>query len=164
MMRVGLVFDEGENFMKKLFCISLILCIFISLSGCAASNIGIHSLFGKDISLHQPMEEISLIEFGYSPWDENQIIYELSETEQEAFLGSLLSLKCHKRSSPSGHHGALYIQITYDDGSVEILGSSSLRYISGEHEEHDGWYYLMEEDLYTLFSEYTDLSALPYWK
>ena len=31
-------------------------------------------------------------------------------------------------------------------------------------EEHDGWYYLVEEDLYELFSQYTDLSSFPYWE
>ena len=122
----------------------------------------IHFLFAKKISLHQPEKEICQIDFGYSPWDENLIIHSLNETEFETFLKSMLDLRCYKRSSPSGHRGSLYVQITYYDGAVEILGSGSLRYISSELEEHDGWYYLMEKDLYKLFFEYTDLSGLPY--
>lgn len=150
--------------MKKTICVLFVLCILFSLTGCADKSFSIGPLFGKEIALHRPAEEISQIEFGYSPWDEDLIIYKLDEEEHEAFLVSLLDLKLFKRSSPSGHHGALYVQITYSDGSVEILGSSSLRYTSGETEDHDGWYYLMEEDLYELFSQYTDLSALPYQK
>ena len=142
--------------------ILFILSLFVFALWLVCSNI--HLLFAKNISIHQPAEEISQIEFGYSPRGENLIIYELDETEHMLFLDSLLALKRFKRSSPSGHHGSLYVQITYNDGSVEILGSSSLRYMSGELEEHDGWYYLMEDDLIKLFSKYTDLSKLPYWE
>ena len=144
--------------LRRLFILSL----FVLALWFVCSNI--HLLFAKNISIHQPIEEICQIEFGYSPWDENLVIYKLDATEHDMFIASLLELKCFKRSSPSGHHGSLYVQITYYDGSVEILGSSSLRYMSGKQEEHDGWYYLMEEDLYELFSQYTDLSKFPYWE
>ena len=48
MMRGGLVFDEGENFMKKLFCISLILCILVlSITSCAAPEDEIVASLGE---------------------------------------------------------------------------------------------------------------------
>lgn len=132
-----------------LFVVLLVVCIL------SANNI---SHRNNRVVLHQAREAIVNIELGYSPWRENEIIYSLDKDEFDVFLNALDNLKCYKNSSPRGEHGSLYIQITYIDNSIEILGSSSFRYMSSEIEEHDGWHYLLEEDLFALFSQYLDLT------
>ena len=112
----------------------------------------------EKISLRQPDSEINQIDLGYSPWRENKIIYTLEPDEFDGFLNELCSINLRKNTSPKGEYGTLYVQITYSDGAVEILGSLSCFYFTEDTKQHDGWYYLLEDDLYSLFSKYVNLS------
>lgn len=112
----------------------------------------------KQLTLMQPDVEIKQIDLGYSPWRENKIIYTLKPGEFDEFLNELRSIKLRKNTSPKGEYGTLYVQITYSDGAVEILGSLSCFYFTEDTKQHDGWYYLLEDDLYSLFSKYVNLS------
>lgn len=112
----------------------------------------------EKISLRQPDSEINQIDLGYSPWRENKIIYTLEPDEFDGFLNELRSINLRKNTSPKGEYGTLYVQITYSDGAVEILGSLSCFYFTEDTKQHDGWYYLLEDDLYSLFSKYVNLS------
>lgn len=123
---------------------------------------GVRFLSSKKISLHQPEEEIAKIELGYSPWYEDRILYTLDKEEYDVFLESLTKIRWFKSTSPQGDIGSLHVQITYSDDSVEMIGVYSSCYKSAGIHDHGGWYYIPEEDLYELFSNYCDLSALPY--
>ncbi len=141
---------------KVIWLLAIVLLVVCILS--------VNSIFRRNnrVVLHQAREAIVNIELGYSPWRENRIIYSLEKDEFDVFLDALDKLKCYKNSSPRGEHGSLYIQITYIDDSIEILGSSSFRYMSPQIEDHDGWHYLLEEDLYALFSQYLDLTPFSF--
>lgn len=107
----------------------------------------------------QPDPAIKQIDLGYSPRRENKIIYTLEPDEIDEFLNELRSIKLRKNTSPKGEYGTLYVQITYSDGAVEILGSLSCFYFKENTKQHDGWYYLLEDELYSLFSKYVRISA-----
>ena len=115
----------------------------------------------EKLSLRQPDNEIKQIDLGYSPWRENKIIYTLKPDEFDGFINELHSIRPRKNTSPKGEYGTLYVQITYSDGAVEILGSLSCFYFKGDTKLHDGWYYLLEDDLYSLFYKYINLSSYP---
>ena len=115
----------------------------------------------EKISLRQPDSEINQIDLGYSPWRENKIIYTLEPAEFDGFLNELHAIRLRKNTSPKGEYGTLYVQITYSDGAVEILGSLSCFYFTEDTKQHDGWYYLLEDELYSLFSKYVNLSSYP---
>lgn len=115
----------------------------------------------EKLSLRQSNSEIKQIDLGYSPWRENKIIYTLEPAEFDGFLNELHAIRLRKNTSPKGEYGTLYVQITYSDGAVEILGSLSCFYFKEDTKQHDGWYYLLEDDLYTLFAQYINLSSYP---
>lgn len=143
--------------MKKVFlCFLGALLLLIALLSFLS-----HNNRKKQLTLMQPDSEIKQIELGFSPWRENKIIYTLEPDEFDGFLNELHSIKVRKNMSPKGEYGPLYVQITYTDGAVEILGSLSCFYFTEDTKQHDGWYYLLEDELYSLFSKYVNLSSYP---
>lgn len=140
--------------MKKVFlCFLGALLLLIALLSFLSPNSR-----KKQLTLMQPDTEIMQIDLGYSPWRENKIIYTLEPAEYDGFLNELHSIRPRKNMSPKGEYGTLYVQITYSDGAVEILGSLSCFYFTEDTKLHDGWYYLLEDELYSLFSKYVNLS------
>lgn len=117
--------------------------------------------FSKKIVLQQPMEKISRIDLMYGLQTRKRSLCTLEGAEIDDFLDSLMKLRSIKHFVPQGEDGDWYVRIVYFDGSVEILGNISFRYITADSVEHNGWYHLDEEDLYKLFSEYVDSSKLP---
>lgn len=144
-------FPDGGIGMKQIRLIILIILLALLTTGCE-----------HRINLHQPLEEINHVELVYSPFGENQVLYTLESDEIESFFDSFLQIKLHKHLSPQDVGGSLIVRIVYSDDSVELLGTSSICYETGEELIHDGWYYLSHNDLYSLFSQYIDLSILPY--
>lgn len=141
--------------MKKVFlcflgALLLLITFFSFLSPNSRKN---------QLTLMQPDAEIQQIDLGYSPWRENQIIYTLDHDEFDGFLKELRSIKVRKNLNPKGEYGSLYVQITYADGAVEVLGSLSCFYFKGDTKQHDGWYYLLEDELYSLFSKYVRIPS-----
>ena len=137
--------------MKRIIILFLLLFFLIAITGCTQS-----------ITLHQPESEIIQIDLVYSPFGENEILHTITGEDISGFLDDLLELKLYKNSSPQNIGGGLIVQVVYSEGSVELLGTSSVGYISDGVMEHDGWYYLDGEDIGDLFSEYVDISQLPY--
>lgn len=134
--------------MKKILVCVLALLLLGTSTGCT-----------QNITLHQSKSDIVRIDLVYSPFGENEVLYTLSNDEISTFWEKLMTLKLHKASSPQNIGGTLSIQIIYADTSVEILGTASVGYLPQKAPmEHDGWYYIMYDDLYALFSEYIDFS------
>lgn len=132
--------------MKRIKTLILILLLLAVTTGCT-----------QDIVLHQPESEIVQIDLVYSPFGENQILYTIMGEDISGFLDNLQELRLYKHTSPQNIGGSFFVQIIYADDSTELLGTASVGYISNGVLEHDGWYYLSYDDLFTLFSEYTDL-------
>ena len=126
--------------MKRLKGLLLLLLLAIISTGCT-----------QTIDLHQPQSEIVQIDLVSSPFGEEEILHTITGEEILPFLDRLLELKLHKNTSPRNIGGGLYVQIIYADGSIEILGTASVGYISNGVLEHDGWYYLDKDDLGKLF-------------
>ena len=137
--------------MKHLKIFFLLFVLVITTTGCK-----------QEIALHQLESEIIQIDLVYSPFGENEILHTITGEDISDFLDGLLELKLYKNSSPQNIGGGLIVQVVYSDGSVELLGTSSVGYISDGVVEHDGWYYLDGEDIGDLFSKYVDISQLPY--
>lgn len=136
--------------MKRTKVLIFVFFLLITLTGCK-----------QNITLHQPKSEIVQIDLVYSPFGEKKILFTLTDDEITSFLDRLLALKLRKNSSPQNMGGGLFAQIIYSDASVELLGSASVAYLPhGGLMEHDGWYYLLYDDLFALFSEYIDFSNL----
>ena len=135
--------------MKHIKVFVLALFLFVAFTGCT-----------QNLTLHQSQSDIVQIDLVYSPFGENEVLYTLGDDEISTFLDKLMALKLHKASSPQDIGGTLSIQIIYANTSVEILGTASVGYLPQNGPmEHDGWYYLMYDDLYALFSEYIDFSV-----
>jgi len=113
------------------------------------------------VSLHQPVEEIVRIDFLYSPFNEFEVLKTLSIDEISACIEDILQMNIHRNSSPSAAGGTYIVKITYSDGAVEFLGSWSVSYTYGEVTEHDGWYFISEDDLHDLFAKYINSFQIP---
>lgn len=116
----------------------------------------------EEIVLHQPEEEIVQIDLVYAPDYQFDVLYTLKTEEYTDFLNELMDLKLHKNTQPLEGYGVLVVQLTYSDGARELLGARSVSYCTDDGVKNNGWYYLSSKELYVLFSEYIDLSHLPY--
>ena len=134
--------------MKHIKILFLLFVLVITTTGCK-----------QEIVLHQPKSEIVQIDLVYSPFGEHKTLLTLAEEDYSVFLDGLMELKLHKHTSPSNIGGALYVRILYADESEEILGTWSVGYISNGILEHDGWYYIPNDDLHALFSKFTDIPS-----
>ena len=115
---------------------------------------------GETVTLHQSVEEVVQIDFLYKPSHQAEVVYTLTDEEFPGCIDTILELPIHKSWQPNDIGGTYIIQITYSNGDVEILGSLSVGYYSGGTLDHDGWYYVSEDDLYELFSRYLDAEGL----
>jgi hypothetical protein len=129
-----------------------LLLILLFLTACTSSP----------VSLHQDAGNVVRIDLLYSPFGEQALLHSLEGDALPDFLTALGELSLRKNGSPQDIGGSLIIHIIYADGSIDLLGDSSVGYCTGGIWEHDGWYCVDSDDMYAFFSEYTDLSDLPY--
>jgi hypothetical protein len=77
-------------------------------------------------------------------------------------LIDLQEVKCGTfHNDPSTSYGYLYIEIVYENGDIEILGTDMLTYQSADGEildVYDGWYYAEFDSMCALFEKYTGIS------
>ena len=75
------------------------------------------------------------------------------------FLFSLRQLKCYKfYNDPATSYGYLYIQIIYENGAADIIGTDMLAYRSANGtnvDVYDGWYYVDMESMLELCKQHT---------
>jgi len=113
------------------------------------------------VVLHKTENEIVQVNLLYDAFGENELLYTLQDNEIASFVKTVSNIKLHKNLSPQDIGGSLIIEIVYSDNSCEILGDCSIGYLSNGTLEHDGWYYVSDDDLYDMFSVYIDISLLP---
>jgi len=148
---VGLRETIGETRMKRILIGITLVLLVVTIISCSVP---------KELSLHQPVEEINQVELINNSAGDLKVLRSLSEYEIPYFIDSILELKCHKSFQPSGEYGAYVVRIVYKNGDTEYLGSSALAYESDES-EYDGWYSLSHDDLYVLFAKYVNRALLP---
>lgn len=135
---------------RKMYFLFVVVLLAVIFTGCGS----------RDISLHQSADAVDKIELLYSPFHEYEVLYTLTDEEISGCMEKVSQLVLQKHTSPQDVGGSLILRITYSDGSVESLGSWSVSYESGGKLEHDGWYYVSQDDLYDLFSQYLEPSQL----
>ena len=131
-------------------CCYLLLMSLYLFTGCS-----------EKVTLRQSAEEIVQIELIYSPFNQFDVLYTLSDEEIKECAEEILNLDLHRNSSPSGNGGTYIVKIVYSDGAIESLGSWSISYVSDGNTEHDGWYYISKDDLLQLFTRYIDPDQIP---
>lgn len=131
-------------------CCYLLLLPLFFFTGCS-----------EKVTLHQSAEEIVQIDLIYSPFNQFDVLYSLSDEEIKECAEVIQNLDLHRNRSPSGNGGTYIVKIVYSDGAIESLGSWSISYVSDGNTEHDGWYYVSKDDLLQLFTRYIDPDQIP---
>ena len=136
----------------------IIIFIGIFLVGCQIGS--------QRVALKNNEKDIVCIELMYdkshSVAGDQEALYVLDENEVEEFVEALCDLEVHTHWSPSGGFGRLFVEISYKDGSKEVIGVSAIEYISSTGEqEFDDWHYVDYYDIYDLFSLYVEKELLP---
>ena len=133
-----------------------ILFICIILTGCAKMSCVEY--------LKQPIEDIARIELVYNQsFEQRDVLYTLTDKELDEFITELPKLTISKYSVPQGYLGYLSIDITYKDGSIQLIGSESSKYINAYDPNNikaDEHHHIAYSVLYELFSRYVDNNVL----
>lgn len=149
--------------MKKSISIVWILCTLMLLCGCQKAT--------YKIQLHQPENQIAGIAMidntginkGY---DATELLVIEDDEKIEDFLIDLQQVNAYKFcNDPSTSYGYLYIEVIYDDGAVDVIGTDMLEYRSKDgttEDVYDGWYYADMDSMLELYKQYTgNVPVLP---
>ena len=91
---------------------------------------------------------------------DNVIVRTLTGEEIAGFMDKLDELICYKDFSPDGYYGSYEVRFYYNNGDVDIIGSTANGYIEKGKEICQGWYSYRTEDLKKLFEEYITVDAV----
>ena len=127
--------------MKKL--LFMLILISLVLCGCAC-----------ELPLQQDSENIMKVELINENRKDDSCI--LTEDTVLQFINDLSQIECYKGLHPQGECGYLQIQITYQNGDMDIIGCKGNAQIIDGVFVMDGWYSFDEDDLLELFASYNE--------
>lgn len=137
--------------MKRQLALLLILSCVIACTGCDSK--------AYEIPLKQAESEIKSISFVVNESDMPQTVY-VAETDSQIteIVQSIQHLEIGRfYNDPSTSYGKRYIEICYQNGDIEIIGTDMIEYISTDgtiEESYGGWYYAKMESMLELFQKY----------
>lgn len=137
--------------MKKIFILFLILLV-VSCLGCEQA---IYSM-----QLKQPADEISSITLVNNSGTNAPAIVLMIESDSEIrdIVADMKNLEVGKhRNDPPTSLGVLYIEICYQNGDMERIGTDMFEYTSSDgkiDESYGGWYYVKLDSMRELFAKY----------
>ena len=152
---------------KKQFYIAnaiIILCIILMVRspGCQAMK-------PAPPPVSQSLENVVSIELlntqkhNYKDPDSIKLLYTLSEYEFEAFWNEFMTIhySCLFNDPPT-NFGIITVRITYQDGCVDMIGTTVCRFIDAEGND-SGMPRTVDdrEALRSLFAKYVDISLIP---
>jgi len=88
--------------------------------------------------------------------DDSKIEHTISEDKIDEFIADLLKMSCHVQHPPCTVYGRLFVQLHYENGDIEIIGTGAIGYKTLESEELNGKYCVPLDNMYELFDMYFD--------
>ncbi len=144
---------------KILMLLLLLYLLFVTVTGCSKIPCAEY--------LKQPTENIVEINLVFEQdFEKRYVLHTFTDEEPNAlddFLEKALELSMCKHREPVAPIGYLAIDISYKDGSVQVLGSDSCKYTSAhdpDNVEFDSWHYMSYSAMHELFSQYIDKDVL----
>lgn len=135
--------------MKKSVIFVLVLAICVCTSGCHSRSL--------TLTLHQSTENISKIELTYSASQktEPRIIKTILDNEIAEMVDELLTLTYQRTSPPCTVIGEYAINLYYENGDMEFIGSYINGYIDSSGKiDSNGWYIVDQDEFMEIFNKY----------
>ena len=142
--------------MKRIISTAWIVILLMLLCCCQKT--------ASKIQLHQPEDQITRIVFmDHTGIHEGNAPIEILVAEEDKTVAELRNdlkeMDCYEfRNDPATSYGHLYIEVFYEDGAVDVIGTDMLEYRSanGKTEDvYDGWYYADMDSMLALYEQYT---------
>lgn len=142
--------------MKRPIGIIWLVLLLGMLSGC------LHTAY--EMQIHQAEDQITQIIMIDNTGIHKEMppveVLVINEEDRIAeFLDDLRKVPCYKfHNDPATSYGYLYVEITYQNGDIEIIGTDMLTYQTADGNAadiYDGWYYADYDSMSTLFEQYT---------
>ena len=134
-----------------MFILLIIFTYLLTCPGCVQE--------AYSIQLKQAESEIIRITFVNNERNTPQTVYVTETDTQIMEIASYLQVLEIGRfhNDPPTSYGKLYVEICYQNGDIEILGTDMLKYISIDgtiEDSYGGWYYVKMEAMLELFQRY----------